>query len=110
MLIMADELLSDILAAEEAIRREIDEREAQVAQELERLQQELAAELANAAKTLQDEQEAALRGAEAEAQQEAEALLAAARTFARRLETLADPELEAVVRTHLGQILPAGAG
>lgn len=107
---MADELLSDILAAEQAIRREIDEREAHAAQELERLQQELAAELANAARALADEEEAALRQAEAAAQQEAEALLADARTFARRLETLADPELEEVVRRHLGKILPAGAG
>lgn len=106
---MAAELLSDILAAEEAIRLEIDELEGEVAQELEKLQQELDAELASATKTLQDEQEAALRRAEAEAQQEAEALLADARASARRLENLGTPELDEVVRRHLVQILPAGA-
>jgi hypothetical protein len=108
-MIMADELLSDILAAEQAIRLEIDAREAQVAQELERLQQELDAELANETRALSEQLAAALRRTEAEAQQEAAALLESAQTFARRLENLTDPELDEVVRRHLGQILPEGA-
>ena len=105
---MADELLSDILDAERAIQLEIDEVEAQVTQELERLQQELDSELANASRTLQDELAARLSRAEAEAQKEAETLLDEARTFARRLENLDTPAQERAVLRHLGQILPKG--
>ena len=106
---MAEELLSDILAAERVIRLEIDELEVQVAQKLERLQQELDSELANEAKALQDDLETALRRAEVEAQQEAKALLDEARSAARRLEYLDSAELDQVVGRHLRQILPAGA-
>ena len=105
---MADELLSDILAAERAIHLEIDALEAQVAQELERLQHELDAELVNTAKALSDELAAALRRTEAEAQQEADSLLDEARALARRLENLDTAQLDEVVRRHLVQILPAG--
>lgn len=105
---MADELLSDILDAERAIQLEINELEAQVAQELERLQQELDSELANVSRTLQDELAARLSRAEAEAQQESETLLDEARTYARRLENLDTPQLDEVVCRHLVHILPKG--
>ena len=107
--VMADELLSDILAAERAIRLELDELEEQVAQELECLQQELDAELEKATWALQVELAAALSQAESMAQQEAAALLDEARAFARRLENLDTSRLDAVVRRQLIQILPAGA-
>jgi vacuolar-type H+-ATPase subunit H len=109
MMIMADELLSDILAAERAIRLEIDELEEEVAEELESLQQELDAELAAAARALQAELSVALSQAETMAQQEAAALLDDVRAFARRLENLDTAKLDAVVRRQLVQILPAGA-
>lgn len=106
---MADELLSDILAAERAIRLEIDELEEEVAAELERLQLELDAKLAAASRALQDELAAALSQAETMTQQEAEVLLDDARAFARRLENLDTAKLDEVVRCQLMQILPAGA-
>ena len=108
-MVMDDELLSNILAAERAIRLEIDELEEQVAQELERLQQELDSELANEAKAAQEELAAALRQAEATAQQKAASLRAGAQVFARRLEDLDNTELDRIVRRHLLQILPDGA-
>lgn len=106
---MADELLSDILDAERAIQLEIDELEAQVAQELDRLQQEFDSELVNASRTLQDELAVSLNRAESEAQKEATALLDAAQAFALRLEKLDTPALERAVLRHLVQILPKGA-
>ena len=106
---MADELLSDILAAERAIRLEIDELEEEVAAALERLQLELDAKLAAASRALQDELAAALSQAETMAQREAEVLLDEARAFARRLENLDTVKLDEVVRRQLVQILPAGA-
>lgn len=108
-MVMADELLSDILAAERAIRLEIDALEEEVAQELERLQQELDAELAAVARALQAELAAALSQAETMAQQEAAVLLNDARAFARRMENLDTAKLDEVVRRQLAQILPAGA-
>ena len=108
-MIMADELLSDILAAEQTIRLEIEQLEGQVAQELESLQQELDAELENATRALQEELAVALSQAESMAQQEAATLLAEARAFARRLENLDTALLDEMVRRQLVQILPAGA-
>lgn len=108
-MIMDDELLSDILAAEREIRLEIDELEELVARELERLQQELDQELANVSRALQEDLDAALSQAETEARQEAEALLNGARASARRLKNLDTAELDRVVRRHLLQILPEGA-
>lgn len=106
---MADELLSDILAAERAIRLEIDELEEEVAQELEKLQQELDAELADAARALQAELAAALSQTESMTQQEAAALLDDARAFARRLESLDTAKLDEILHRQLVQIFPSGA-
>lgn len=107
-MVMDDELLSDILAAERAIRLEIDAHEAQVAEELERLQQDLDQELVNISRTLQEELAGSLHRAEGEAEREAMVLLDSARAFAQRLENLDTPALNEVVGRHLGHILPKG--
>lgn len=108
-MVMDDELLSDILAAEREIRRRIDELEERVAHDLEQLRQELEQELVVESRTLEKERDESLRGAEEESRREAASLVESARAFARRLENLDDAELDTVLLRHLAQILPAGA-
>lgn len=105
---MDEELLSDILAAEREIRRQIDATREESAARLEALRLECEATLEQECRTLQGEGEEAQCRAEEMAQTEGEALLAAARSFAERLDRLTPEELDLVVRRQLQRLLPEG--
>jgi vacuolar-type H+-ATPase subunit H len=109
MMIMDDELLSDILAAEGEIRMQIDAMEEQLTLQQESLRQELDQMLENASRTLQAEREEAIKQAEQAALLEAETLLAEARAYALQLNNLDTPELDRVVLRQLARLLPEGA-
>lgn len=108
-MIMSDELLSDILAAEREIRLQIESLEQVTADHLEKRRQELDHMLEDESKALQAELEKAVAGAEHSAVREAEASLASAREYARRLEDLDIADLDRVVLSYLTRILPEGA-
>lgn len=105
---MDDELLADILAAEQDIRLQIDALELQTAQRLEVLNLELEQMLASESTALQAELELAQARAGESAQREADALLAEARAFALRLDQIDALELDRVLIRHLDRILPGG--
>lgn len=102
---MEDELLADILAAERAIRLEIEGEERLSEERLAKLGQELERRLADEAETQQAALEQALAASGQQAEEEAAVLLEEARTYARRLENLDDVELDRVLVRHLMPIL-----
>lgn len=108
-MVMDDELLSEILAAEREIRLQIDALEQQTSERLGTLKLELEQMLDNESGTLQAELEQARIRTEQTAQREADALLAEARAFAMRLENLDTLELDRVLIRYLAGIRPEGA-
>lgn len=106
---MDEGLLSEILAAEREIRRQIESLEQETAAHLEKLGQELDRMVAAESELLQTELVNARARAEQSAEEEAAVLLAKARAFALRQENLASEQLDRVVLRHLDSIYPEGA-
>lgn len=108
-MVMEDELLSDILAAEREIRLQIDAMEQLTAERLESVRKELDLLLEHETLSLQAEHEKTLNIAGQKAEAAAAALLAEARKFAHRLDNLESVALERVLLHYLTRINPEGS-
>jgi vacuolar-type H+-ATPase subunit H len=105
---MEDELLSDILAAEREISRQIDALEQQTAARLESVRQELARKVEEETLSLQAELEKNLSSARQKAEAASAALLAEAQNYAIRLKDIENAQLDRVLLHSLTRIRPEG--